>query len=128
MFVAFFLLVAGSPAVIEPTDSETTAAMKAIVSCYYDGATALDDGTSGADVIAKAVVGTCSSELNVWDDITRRKIISIANASPGLSQAEKNRLAVSLLEDKAPDVRRKMESRAVEVVLRSRAKKNNAQD
>ena len=124
LFAAFV----GGTDIVEPTKEETDLVLKAIVGCYFDRASALDDGTSGADVIARAVVGGCNKELNAMDEISKRKIIAIANASPGLKQHEKNKLALTMLQDRPQEMRRDLESKAIEVVLRLRAKKRNAQD
>src|SRR5690242_18129970 len=76
------------------------AATVAVADCYKEQVPLLDDGVSGADVIAEALVSTCSKQLNAMQEAYRQKIVTMARSTEGLSkseQREQNERALQLL-------------------------------
>jgi hypothetical protein len=107
------------------TDEQSLAAT-AFAACLKREAAGLDDGVSGADVIATAVVGGCSAQIATLETLLKRRSIAIARSNEGLKEREQNELASKLLAQVPEQMRDLANRTALRAVLMQRTKKNNA--
>jgi tellurite resistance protein len=100
----------------------------AVADCYKEQVLLLDDGVSGADVIAGALVNVCSKHLADMEEALRQKIVAMARSTDGLSkseQRERNEKAAQLLRVVPQQMRKTMQDLALTTVLRARKKNAN---
>ena len=122
-------LVFLAAAVAQPTTSSSAmsvglkAATVALADCYKSEIPQLDDGKSGADVIAEAVVTACGAQISAAETEYKKNITEVARSTEGLSKRERDKLAMELLDEMPQQFHDKLEKLALAAILRARASK-----